>query len=389
MPTVRTNKDRMSDMSKRDFYELLGLDRSASGAEIKSAYRKLAMKYHPDRNPGDAEAEAAFKDVSEAYEILKDEQKRAAYDQYGHAAFEGGGPGGFGGGAGFGQDFSSSFADVFDDLFGEFMGGRRQSRSRGADLRYNMEISLEDAFEGKETTISVPGTISCDACDGSGAEPGTQPTTCPTCSGSGKVRAQQGFFTIERTCPSCNGAGRIIQNPCTKCSGSGRIEKHRKLQVNIPAGVEDGMRIRLTGEGETGMRGAPSGDLYIFLSLTPHKLFQRDGQDVFCRVPISVTTAALGGQIEVPTLGGGRTRVTIPEGTQSGRQFRIRGKGMPLMRGRGNGDMYIQTSIETPVKLTREQKRLLKEFEAAGNEKNNPESHGFFSRVKEFFDQSK
>jgi molecular chaperone DnaJ len=376
-------------MSKRDFYEILGVDRSASGDELKSAYRKLAMKFHPDKNPGDAEAEATFKDLSQAYDILKDDQKRAAYDQFGHQAFEGGGAGG----RGFGQDFTSSFADVFDDLFGEFMGGGRRGggRGRGGDLRYNLEITLEEAFEGKQESVQVPGTVNCDECDGSGAEAGSQPVSCPTCSGAGRVRAQQGFFTIERTCPACGGVGRIIKNPCASCNGSGQQQKERNLAVNIPEGVEDGTRIRLTGEGEAGVRGGPSGDLYIFLSVAPHPLFQRDGADLYCRVPISLTTAALGGQIEVPNIGGGRSRISVPEGTQSGRQFRLHNKGMPHMRGRGrgSGDLYIQTTVETPVKLTKKQKDLLREFEASGSEKNNPESSGFFARVKEFFDNAK
>lgn len=374
-------------MSKEDFYDVLGVSRDASGADIKSAYRKLAMKYHPDRNAGDAESEANFKKVSEAYEILKDDDKRAAYDRFGHQAFDGMGAGP--GRGGFGADFSSSFADVFDDLFGEFMGGRRGGRSRGADLRYNMEITLEDAFEGKQATIRVPGSVACEDCEGSGAAAGTRPETCATCSGHGKVRAQQGFFTLERTCPSCGGVGRVIKNPCGSCGGSGRQQKERSLSVDIPPGVEDGTRIRLTGEGEAGQRGAQAGDLYIFLSVKPHSLFQRDGLDLFCRVPIAMTEAALGTHLEVPTLDGGRSRVTIPEGTQSGRQFRLRGKGMPALRGRGHGDMYVQTMVETPVHLTRKQKELLKEFAKAGTEKNSPESSGFFARVKDFFDGAK
>ena len=374
-------------MSKEDFYDVLGVGREASGAEIKAAYRKLAMKYHPDRNAGDAQSEDAFKKVNEAYDVLKDEEKRAAYDRFGHQAFDG--MGGGGGRHGFGADFSSSFADVFDDLFGEFMGGRRGGRSRGADLRYNMEITLEEAYLGKQATIRVPGSVPCEDCEGSGAASGTRPEICATCSGHGKVRAQQGFFTLERTCPSCGGVGRVIKDPCTSCGGTGRQQKERSLSVDIPAGIEDGTKIRLTGEGETGQRGAQSGDLYIFLSITPHNLFQRDGHDIFCRVPIAMTEAALGGSVEVPTLDGGRSRITIPEGTQSGRQFRLRGKGMPALRGRGHGDMYVQTMVETPVHLTRKQKELLKEFQKAGTEKNNPETSGFFARVKDFFDSAK
>ena len=370
-------------MAEQDFYELLGVDRRASSSELKKAYRKLAMQYHPDRNPGDAEAETKFKEISVAYDILSDEEKRDAYDRFGHAAFQGGG------GAGFDGNFGTSFADVFDDLFGEFMGGGRQRRggdSRGADLRYNMEISLEEAFNGKSAKITIPTTAPCDGCDGSGAEAGSQPSTCGTCQGHGKVRAQSGFFTIERTCPNCGGVGRVISNPCKKCSGAGRVEKDKTLSVNIPKGVEDGTRIRLTGEGEAGLRGGPPGDLYIFLSVQPHEVFQRDGSNIYCRVPIAMTTAALGGDIDVPTLDGGRVSVSLPEGTQTGRQFRLRGKGMPHMRGRGQGDMYVQAVVETPVNLSKEQADLLRQFEAslsAGG--TSPESEGFFQKAKELW----
>lgn len=376
-------------MAKRDYYEVLGIARGASGEDVKAAFRKLAKQFHPDRNPGDHSAEQKFKEINEAYDVLKDDDKRAAYDRFGHAAFEG--PGAGPGGRGFGTDFSSSFADVFDDLFGEFMGGRRPSRTRGADIRSNLEITLEEAFAGKQVTIRVPGTIACEACAGSGAEPGTKPITCPTCSGNGRVRAQQGFFTVERTCISCQGQGRIVKSPCRVCSGLGRQVKERQLAVNIPAGVEDGTRIRLAGEGEGGMRGGTPGDLYIFLSVKPHALFQREGRDLFCRVPIPLTTAALGGTIEVPTLGGARTRVTVPEGTQSGRQFRIKGRGMPDLRGQGQtaGDLFIHCVVETPVHLSRRQKELLREFEKAGSDDNAPESTSFFQRVKELFDAPK
>ncbi|MGK2741829.1 molecular chaperone DnaJ [Tepidicaulis sp. LMO-SS28] len=381
-------------MSKRCFYDVLGVDRSASPEELKKAFRTLAKQHHPDRNPGDAEAEKKFKELNEAYDVLKDEQTRAAYDQYGHAAFDGGmggGPGGFRGGPGFGPDFSSSMSDIFDDLFGEFMGGRRGrradgGRSRGADLRYNMEITLEDAYEGKKAQIRVPTQVACETCTGSGAKPGSSPVTCPTCQGMGKVRAQQGFFTIERTCPNCHGRGQVIEDPCTDCGGAGRVQKERTLSVNIPAGVEDGTRIRLSGEGEAGLHGGPAGDLYIFLSVQPHKLFQRDGADLFCHVPISVTTAALGGEIEVPTLAGTKVKVKIPEGTQAGKQFRLRSKGMPVLHGRQLGDLYIQVGVETPVKLSKRQKELLKEFEEGSNAETNPESSGFFAKVKEFWD---
>jgi molecular chaperone DnaJ len=344
------------------------------------------MQYHPDRNHGDPEAERKFKELNEAYDALKDPQTRAAYDQFGHAAFEGGGRGGPGG---FGPDFSSSMSDIFDDLFGDFMGrrpGRGSGRERGADLRYNMEITLEDALNGRNAQITVPTSVACETCAGSGARPGTSPQTCRTCSGHGKVRATQGFFTIERTCPTCQGRGEQIADPCETCNGQGRVVKERTLSVNIPAGVEDGTRIRLAGEGEAGRLGGPSGDLYIFLSIAPHEFFQRDGADLFCRVPLAMSTAALGGDIEVPTIDGGRARVRVPEGTQSGKQFRLKGKGMPVLRSRQHGDLYIQVTVETPVNLSRKQRQLLKEFEEASEARNNPESSSFFARVKELWD---
>jgi molecular chaperone DnaJ len=380
-------------MSKRDFYDVLGVSRNANADELKKAYRNLAKKYHPDQNQGDKDAEQRFKELNEAYDALKDEQSRAAYDQFGHAAFDGGmgGRGGPGGMGGFGA--GASMSDIFDDLFGEFMGGRggRGGRrdggqSRGHDLRYNMEISLEEAFEGKKAQIRVPSSVACDVCHGSGAAPGSSPVTCGTCQGHGKVRASQGFFTIERTCPTCHGRGQTIDKPCTACHGAGRVEKERTLSVNIPAGVEDGTRIRLAGEGEAGMRGGPAGDLYIFLSVRPHALFQRDGADLFFRVPISMSTAALGGEIEVPTLGGKRVKVKVAEGAQTGRQFRLKGKGMPVVNSRETGDLYIQITVETPVNLTKKQKELLKEFEASSSDSNSPESSGFFAKVKEFWD---
>jgi len=375
-------------MSKKDFYEVLGVDRSADGETLKKAYRKMAMNLHPDRNPGDKEAEARFKEVNEAYEVLKDDEKRAAYDRFGHAAFEQGmgGPGGPGA-AGF--DFAGGFADIFDEMFGEFMGGRRGGprAARGADLRYNLDISLEDAFHGRQVEIRVPSTIACESCKGTGAESGAQPVACPACQGAGKIRAQQGFFTIERTCPTCQGKGRIIENPCRKCAGSGRVHRDKKLSVNIPQGVEDGTRIRLAGEGEAGVRGAPPGDLYIFLTVEPHRLFKRDGTDVFCRVPIAMTTAALGGSIEVPTIEGNRAKLSVPAGTQSGQQFRLRGKGMTVLRSKQRGDMYVEAITETPVNLNRKQKELLKEFAEAGSKKSySPEAEGFFGKVKEFWD---
>ncbi len=375
-------------MAKRDFYEVLGVSRDADDKTLKSAYRKLAMKYHPDRNPGDAEAEAQFKEINEAYDTLKDGQKRAAYDRFGHAAFENGG--GFGGGAGAQSgDFASTMSDIFEEFFGMGGGGgnrRSGGRERGADLRYNLEITIEEAFSGKSVEIEVPTSVTCTACSGSGAKPGTQPKTCPTCGGSGRVRAAQGFFTLERTCPTCQGRGQIISDPCPECSGTGRTTQERTLQVNIPAGIEDGTRIRLAGEGEAGLRGGPSGDLYIFLSIKPHEFFQRDGADIYCRVPISMTTAALGGQFDVPSVDGATSRVKVPEGTQTGKQFRLKGKGMPIMRSSQFGDMYIQVTVETPTKLTKRQRELLSEFEQESSGENNPESTGFFARVKDFLD---
>jgi molecular chaperone DnaJ len=377
-------------MPKRDFYETLGVGRGASEDDLKSAFRRMAKQYHPDRNPGDKAAEQRFKELNEAYEILKDPQKRAAYDQYGHAAFEGG-MGGRGGPGGFGPDFGASMSDIFDDLFGEFMGGRRgargrSARERGADLRYNMEVTLDEGYAGKQAQIRVPTSVTCETCTGSGAKPGTRPTACQMCGGAGKVRASQGFFTIERTCPTCQGRGEMIADPCEKCSGAGRVTKERTLSVNIPAGVEDGTRIRLAGEGEAGLRGGPPGDLYIFLSIKPHEFFQRDGADIFCRVPISMTQAALGGNVEVPTLDGGRTRVKVPEGTETGKQFRLRGKGMPVLRSKVFGDMYIQVEVETPKSLTRRQRELLEEFEKASGKETSPESAGFFAKVAQFFE---
>lgn len=382
-------------MSKRDFYEVLGVAKGASADEIKKAYRGKAKELHPDRNSDNPQAEAQFKEANEAYEVLKDADKKAAYDRYGHSAFEGG----MGGrpGAGYGRggqgDFSSAFSDVFDDLFGDFMGGQRgggggRRAARGSDLRYNLRVTLEEAFKGLQKTINVPTSVACDSCDGSGAEGGAEPTSCPTCSGMGKVRAQQGFFTVERTCPTCSGLGQIIKNPCNTCKGAGRVEKDRALSVNIPAGVETGTRIRLAGEGEAGMRGGPSGDLYIFIEVSQHELFERDSTNLYCRVPVSMTTAALGGSIEVPTIDGGRGRVQIPSGSQSGRQMRLRGKGMPALRGGGTGDMFIELAIETPVNLTSRQKELLKEFEDL-SENNSPESSSFFSSVKSFWDSMK
>ena len=377
-------------MSKADYYELLGVARTCTEAELKSAFRKAAMQHHPDRNPGDKQAEVKFKEINEAYQALSDKDKRAAYDRFGHAAFEqggGGGPGGFGG-----DGFASSMSDIFDDLFGGFGGGRTRGggggngRERGSDLRYNMEIMLDDAFRGKTATIKVPTSVACEPCAGSGAKPGSKPKTCSTCGGHGRVRAQQGFFAIERTCPSCAGRGDVIDNPCATCSGAGRVTRERSLSVNIPAGVEDGTRIRLSGEGEAGLRGGPAGDLYIFLSIKPHPFFQRDGADLFCQVPISMVKAALGGEVNVRTLDGLESVVKIPEGTQSGRQFKLRGKGMPVLRSREVGDLHIQARVETPQSLTKRQRELLAEFEAESSNKTHPESAGFFAKMKDFFD---
>ncbi len=372
-------------MAKRDFYEVLGVSKTATEVELKSAFRKAAMSCHPDRHPGDKQAESRFKEVNEAYQTLSDAQKRAAYDRYGHAAFEQGGVGGMGDG------FAASMSDIFDDLFGDMMGGRRggrhgSGRERGADLRYNLEITLEEAFNGKNATIKLPTSVVCEACAGSGARAGSKPVTCRTCGGHGRVRAQQGFFAIERTCPSCQGRGQTIDNPCDKCAGSGRVTRERTLSVNVPAGVEDGTRIRLTGEGEAGMRGGPTGDLYIFLSVKPHLVFQRDGADPYCRVPISMVQAALGGEFTVHTLDGTESRVNIPEGAQTGRQLRLRGKGMPILRSREAGDLFVQLNVETPQSLTRRQRELLMEFAQESSHKTHPESAGFFAKMKEFFE---
>jgi molecular chaperone DnaJ len=371
---------------KADFYETLGVQKGVDEKGLKAAFRKLAMQFHPDRNPGDKACEYRFKEINEAYEVLKDPQKRAAYDRFGHAAFEHGG-----GANGFANGFASGgFADIFEDIFGDMMGGRRRSsggRERGADLRYNMEVSLEEAFTGKTAQIRVPASISCSECSGSGAKPGTQPTTCMTCNGAGRVRATQGFFSVERTCPHCQGRGQTIKDPCTKCAGHGRVTEERSLSVNIPAGIEDGTRIRLANEGEAGLRGGPPGDLYIFLSIKPHEIFQRDGADLYCKVPISMTTAALGGSFEVATLDGTQTRVKVPEGTQHGRQFRLKGKGMPVLRQPTIGDLYIQVAVETPQNLSRRQRELLEEFEKLSSQENSPQSTGFFARMKDFFEQ--
>ncbi|MCF3973288.1 molecular chaperone DnaJ [Paracoccus salsus] len=385
-------------MAKRCYYEVLGVTRGASTDEIKKAYRGKAKELHPDRNKDDNQAEARFKEVNEAYDCLKDDQKKAAYDRFGHAAFENGGMGGGGFGARGAHpgDFGAAFADVFDDLFGDMMGrrggpgGGRSRAQRGQDLRYNLQVSLEEAYAGLQRAISVPGSVACGECSGTGAEGATQPANCPTCAGMGKVRAQQGFFTVERSCPTCGGAGQIVKNPCKACHGAGRVEKERALSVNIPAGVETGTRIRLAGEGEAGLRGGPAGDLYIFIEVKEHDIFLRDGKMLACQVPVSMASAALGGEVEVPTIDGGRARVKVPAGSQSGRQMRLRGKGMPPLRhGAGAngeaGDMLIELVVETPVNLTARQKELLREFEAVKAD-NSPQSDSFFRKVKGFWD---
>jgi len=370
-------------MSTRDYYEVLGVTRSCTEVELKTAFRKLAMQHHPDRNPGDKDCEHRFKELNEAYDVLKDGDKRAAYDRFGHAAFEQGGMGG----PGFGADFGSTFADIFEGIFGMASArGRGSGRERGSDLRYNMEISLDEAFTGKTAQIRIPTSVTCEACSGSGAKAGTKPKPCSTCGGAGKIRHAQGFFTLERTCPTCHGRGQVIDDPCKVCGGGGRVTRERTLSVNIPTGVEDGTRIRLAGEGEAGVRGGPPGDLYIFLEVAPHEFFQRDGADLHCRVPVSMSSAALGGEFEVPAIDGSKVRVKVPAGTQTGRRFRLPGKGMPVLRAKQTGDMYVQVAVETPQNLTKRQRELLTEFEKLSSEQTQPESAGFFSRVKEFLD---
>ncbi|CAH6780529.1 chaperone protein DnaJ [Vibrio chagasii] len=377
-------------MSKRDFYEVLGVSRDASERDIKKAYKRLAMKFHPDRNQGDESAADKFKEVKVAYEILTDPQKKAAYDQYGHAAFEQGGMGG-GGGFGGGQgDFGDIFGDVFGDIFG---GGRRgggqQRAQRGSDLRYNMELTLEEAVRGVSKEIEVPTLVECETCDGSGAKKGSSAQTCGTCHGHGQVQMRQGFFAVQQTCPTCNGKGKIIKDPCNSCHGQGRKQKTKTLNVKIPAGVDTGDRIRLSGEGEAGEQGAPAGDLYVQVHVKEHNIFERDGNNLYCEVPVSFSMAALGGEVEVPTLDG-RVNLKVPEETQTGRMFRMRGKGVKGVRGGGVGDLIVKLVVETPVKLSSRQKELLREFEeTCGGEaasKHKPKSEGFFSGVKNFFD---
>ena len=378
-------------MAKRDYYEILGVAKNASEEEIKKAYRKLAMKYHPDRNPDSKGAEDKFKEAKEAYEMLSDPGKREAYDRYGHAGVDPNmGGGGFGaGGAGFGGGFSDAFGDIFGDIFGQSARGRAGPQVyRGADLRYNLEITLEQAAHGYDTTIRVPSWDECDTCHGSGAKPGTSPTTCTTCGGQGQVRMQQGFFSIQQTCPKCHGTGKMIPNPCPTCSGAGRIKRNKTLEVKIPAGIDDGMRIRSSGNGEPGMNGGPPGDLYVEIRIKPHPVFQRDGDDLHCEIPVSFAKAALGGEVEVPTLNG-KASFTLPEGTQSGKTFRLRSKGIKGVRSGYAGDLFCHVVLETPVKLTERQKELLQEFEkltTAGGSKHSPQSKSWKDKVKEFFE---
>ncbi|MEQ6886571.1 molecular chaperone DnaJ [Salicola sp. Rm-C-2C1-2] len=376
-------------MAKRDYYEILGISQSADDKEIKKAYRKLAMKYHPDRNPDDEDAEARFKEASEAYEVLGDPEKKAAYDQFGHAGVDGsaGGGGGFGGGGG------ASFSDIFGDVFGDIFGGGRGRGGRGADLRYTLELDLEDAVSGKDVKIEIPSATECSSCKGSGAEPGTRPETCGTCRGMGQVRMQQGFFSVQQTCPNCRGAGQIVKNPCKACRGEGFVEEEKTLSVKVPPGVDTGDRIRLSGEGEPGMHGGGPGDLYVQMAVKEHPIFDRDGRNLHCDVPISITDAALGGELEVPTLDG-RVKLKIPAESQSGKTFRLRGKGVTPVRGGAPGDLLCRIVVETPVNLTKKQKELLREFESTLQEDSDGKQHGprkssWFEGVKNFFDDMK
>ena len=373
-------------MADKDFYEILGVQKNASDDEIKKSYRKLAMKYHPDRNKDDKESERRFKEVSAAYEILKDSEKRSAYDQYGHDAFR---QGGMGGGQGFG-DFGGGFSDIFEEFFGGGFGGssRQRGPQRGNDLRYNMSVSLQEAFNGKKSQIRVPSYEGCDLCSATGSADKSGPSTCSTCGGHGKVRSTQGFFSIERPCPKCGGEGSSIKNPCLKCSGSGQVKKQKTISVTIPAGVDTGTRIRISGEGEPGQRGAGNGDLYIFVEVQKDKLFEREEENVFCQIPISITTAILGGDVDVPTIEGKKARLNIPPGTQSETQFRLKGKGMSILRQTRRGDMYVETNVEIPVNLNSKQKAILQEFEKEGgtSKKHSPKSQSFFSKLKEVWE---
>jgi len=384
-------------MAKKDYYEILGSDKKASAGDLKKAYRRMAMKYHPDKNPGNNKAEHKFKEANEAYDILKDDQKRAAYDRFGHSAFQGGNSGARQG-AHHGGFSGGGFTDIFEEMFGDFMSGQTQAGRqsggggvrRGADISHEMEITLEESYNGKNASVKISTWQSCQTCAGSGAGKGSKAETCGTCRGAGRVRAQQGFFTVERTCPSCGGVGQTIKNPCRACGGSGRIRKEKMLKVAIPAGIEDGTRIRLAGEGEAGVRGGPPGDLYAFLTIKPHRFFQRDGANLYCRVPVMMHLVTLGGIIEVPTIDGKRMKVTIPSGTQTGQQFRLRDKGMTILHSSSYGDMFVEVAVETPVNLTRKQKELMKEFVGESNDaKTNPQSHGFFGKVKELWEELK
>jgi molecular chaperone DnaJ len=380
-------------MSKADYYDVLGVSRNASKDDIKSAYRKLAMKYHPDRNPGDKSAETKFKEATEAYQVLSDPNKKSSYDQFGHSAFENMGGGGQGGFGDFGGFDSGAFSDIFDDFFGDFMGsgrrggGRRRSRGhRGSDLKINLEVSLEEAYSGKKTTFNLSSKDKCETCSGSGAAPGSNPKTCGTCGGDGRVRSQQGFFTVQQTCPDCRGEGEVIGKPCKDCSGFGTQKKKKTLSIQVPKGVDDGTRIRLAGKGEAGSKGGADGDLYVYISVKRHELFQREEENLYFELPISLADASLGTTIEVPNIDGSRSNVKIPAGTQSGKQLRLRGKGMPVLRGSGNGDLYLQIKVETPVSLSREQKELLEKFRDLEDSKNSPENQSFIKKAKKFWE---
>lgn len=375
---------------EKDYYELLGLQKGATDVEIKKAYRTLAMKYHPDRNPGNAEAELKFKEVTEAYEVLKDSQKRAAYDRYGHAAFAQGAGAGAGGFGGFNFDFGggsgAGFGSIFEDIFSEFMGGGRRSRQqegvRGADIRYDLEITLEEAYKGLTKEIEIQTAVKCEDCHGTGAAEGSKAETCDTCHGTGRVRRQAGFFIEERTCPTCNGMGKVIKNPCKKCGGTGKISQKKVLEVTIPAGIDSGNRMRLAGQGEAGMNGGPNGDLYIFVHIKPHPIFKRDAANLYCTVPLSMTTAALGGEIDIPCIDGSSEKVKIDEGTQSGTEVRLRKKGMTMLQSKSVGDLFVRFTVETPTKLTDKQKELLKQF-AEESKESSPQSTGFFEKLRE------
>ena len=375
---------------EKDYYELLGLQEGATDVEIKKAYRTLAMKYHPDRNPGNAEAELKFKEVTEAYEVLKDSQKRAAYDRYGHAAFAQGAGAGAGGFGGFNFDFGggsgAGFGSIFEDIFSEFMGGARRSRQqegvRGADIRYDLEITLEEAYKGLTKEIEIQTAVKCEDCHGTGAAEGSKAETCDTCYGTGRVRRQAGFFIEERTCPTCNGTGKVIKNPCKKCGGTGKVSQKKVLEVTIPAGIDSENRMRLAGQGEAGMNGGPNGDLYIFVHIKPHPIFKRDAANLYCTVPLSMTTAALGGEIDIPCIDGSSEKVKIDEGTQSGTEVRLRKKGMTMLQSKSVGDLFVRFTVETPTKLTDKQKELLKQFEEESKE-SSPQSTGFFEKLRE------